>query len=86
MLHDHHTSCNACSLRNGSSQLRSDSIMFSESGVLQLHLCQSSIQPYEGEVVWYCSECREGPMPNWQDACPCCYHQKCDSCTVVSTK
>ncbi|KAF2029151.1 hypothetical protein EK21DRAFT_90046 [Setomelanomma holmii] len=31
-------------------------------------------------VVWFCSECGDGPILDWQTACPQCYHQRCGSC------
>ncbi|KAH7361136.1 hypothetical protein BKA66DRAFT_471395 [Pyrenochaeta sp. MPI-SDFR-AT-0127] len=40
----------------------------------------------DGETVWYCSICEDGPYGSWQPVCQNCSHQKCGSCTVVVQK
>jgi len=32
--------------------------------------------------VWYCDNCGDGPIGNWQPACSSCDHKKCSGCTV----
>ncbi|KAJ8113637.1 hypothetical protein OPT61_g4271 [Boeremia exigua] len=36
----------------------------------------------DGETVWFCSECGNGPMGTWYTACPCCNHGYCGYCRV----
>jgi len=36
--------------------------------------------PADGDVVWFCSECGDGPIASWQNACVSCNHQKCCAC------
>jgi hypothetical protein len=36
--------------------------------------------PTDGETVWFCSECGDGPIGSWQASCPSCYHTICGSC------
>jgi rubrerythrin len=43
---------------------------------------QHSSAPYDGDTVWYCSNCSNGPMGTWYNACPSCGHQQCYQCTV----
>ncbi|KAH3919643.1 hypothetical protein HBI56_029340 [Parastagonospora nodorum] len=31
-------------------------------------------------IVWYCSECRDGPLGIWQNVCPSCSHIICGYC------
>jgi hypothetical protein len=33
-------------------------------------------------LVWHCSECREGPYGTWQNVCTNCSHKRCSSCEV----
>jgi hypothetical protein len=40
------------------------------------------ITPSDGEVVWFCHECHNGPMGGWYTSCPICSHQCCGFCTV----
>lgn len=42
--------------------------------------------PVDGETVWYCSACGDGPYGSWQDHCQNCTHAKCTSCRVENTK
>jgi len=37
--------------------------------------------PADGEQVWYCSACGDGPISGWQNVCVVCSHQQCGSCT-----
>jgi hypothetical protein len=48
-------------------------------GALQGH---HLIAPMDGEKVWYCSECKDGPYGDWQNSCQSCHHSKCKSCSV----
>ncbi|KAF2622900.1 hypothetical protein BU25DRAFT_425377 [Macroventuria anomochaeta] len=43
---------------------------------------QHGSAPSDGETVWYCSNCGNGPMGTWYTACPCCNHPYCSACTV----
>src|SRR5690242_2327187 len=36
--------------------------------------------PTDGEEVWFCSDCGNGPMGTWYSACPCCGHVFCGYC------
>jgi hypothetical protein len=38
--------------------------------------------PMEGpeEVVWFCSDCGDGPIGSWQNVCQACQHQRCGGC------
>lgn len=38
------------------------------------------------KVVWYCSDCGEGPTGSWQNCCAFCSHVKCAVCTVEKSK
>ena len=40
---------------------------------------------YSGDVVWFCSNCYDGPISGWQDVCVACLHVKCGSCRVEET-
>jgi hypothetical protein len=31
-------------------------------------------------VVWFCSECGDGPQADWRSNCPACSHSRCSSC------
>jgi hypothetical protein len=42
--------------------------------------------PTDGSSVWYCSNCRDGPLGDWQNVCTSCSHVKCGFCTVEHTK
>lgn len=58
----------------------------SSSAVTGIHVDHKhSSAPTDGETVWFCSECFNGPMGNWYNACPCCGHQYCSSCKVEQT-
>lgn len=46
---------------------------------------QNNTTPSDGEVVWYCSDCGDGPLGSWYSACPMCNHKRCGGCTVQST-
>jgi hypothetical protein len=48
-------------------------------GALQGHRL---IAPMDGEQVWYCSECNDGPYGDWQSSCQSCQHSKCSDCSV----
>jgi len=39
----------------------------------------------DGDLVWFCSECYDGPISYWQAICVQCSHQKCGSCRVEET-
>jgi len=39
----------------------------------------------DGSLVWFCSECYDGPIGYWQSQCTACSHQKCNSCRVEET-
>ncbi|KAF1849172.1 uncharacterized protein K460DRAFT_365082 [Cucurbitaria berberidis CBS 394.84] len=41
--------------------------------------------PSDGDVVWFCSSCGDGPIGSWQVCCPVCTHQKCGGCRVEQT-
>jgi len=41
--------------------------------------------PVDGEQVWYCSGCGDGPISIWQNVCVLCSHQICSSCKVEAT-
>jgi hypothetical protein len=38
------------------------------------------------EVVWYCSNCGQGPTGSWQNCCASCNHVRCAGCTVETSK
>lgn len=38
--------------------------------------------PQDGEKVWFCSECGDGPYGMWQNCCQRCPHKKCNKCRV----
>ncbi|OAL51709.1 hypothetical protein IQ07DRAFT_598538 [Pyrenochaeta sp. DS3sAY3a] len=42
--------------------------------------------PADGETVWYCSNCGDGPYGSWQPSCQNCTHAKCTSCRVENSK
>ena len=37
------------------------------------------------EIVWFCSECKDGPYCDWQDQCQACQHHRCSSCKEEET-
>jgi hypothetical protein len=37
--------------------------------------------PMDGEKVWYCSACGDGPFGSWFAQCISCDHHKCTYCT-----
>jgi hypothetical protein len=37
---------------------------------------------YDGDTVWFCCCCRDGPHGSWQNVCTNCGNPKCGSCTV----
>lgn len=37
--------------------------------------------PSDGEKVWYCSECGDGPIASWNPCCANCGHATCYACT-----
>ncbi|KAF1922795.1 uncharacterized protein M421DRAFT_349034 [Didymella exigua CBS 183.55] len=41
-----------------------------------------SAAPSDGNTVWYCSSCNNGPMGTWYTACTSCGHHYCAYCTV----
>lgn len=41
--------------------------------------------PTDGELVWYCSGCNDGPIAWWQSVCVVCSHQRCGQCNVEET-
>ena len=50
-----------------------------EHGAPQRHYV---IAPVDGETVWFCSVCNDGPYGAWQVNCQGCQHKKCGSCLV----
>ncbi|KAF2014488.1 hypothetical protein BU24DRAFT_423422 [Aaosphaeria arxii CBS 175.79] len=40
----------------------------------------------DGDKVWYCSSCNEGPIGSWQNVCAICGHQKCSNCKEEESK
>jgi hypothetical protein len=36
-------------------------------------------------IVWYCSECGDGPQGHWRDQCANCEHSKCYYCKEEET-
>ncbi|KAH5288114.1 hypothetical protein HBI24_004480 [Parastagonospora nodorum] len=36
-------------------------------------------------IVWYCSECGDGPYGIWQNVCDACNHKRCGSCQCEET-
>jgi len=38
--------------------------------------------PADGDYVWFCSQCGDGPIGSWQAVCVSCDHHKCSSCTA----
>lgn len=36
----------------------------------------------DGNQVWFCSACGEGPYGTWYSACVACGHGRCDNCTI----
>ncbi|KAF1838197.1 hypothetical protein BDW02DRAFT_565233 [Decorospora gaudefroyi] len=54
------------------------STLLSPLDVWELHDHMTSSM--DGEKVWYCSNCRDGPFGDWQNICQCCGHQRCSSC------
>jgi hypothetical protein len=45
-----------------------------------------AIEPVDGETVWFCSACNDGPYGAWQSSCQICQHTKCSSCRVEKKK
>ena len=45
-----------------------------------------SSSPSDGEEMWYCSECGDGPMAIWNPCCANCGHAACPTCTVEGKK
>ena len=37
------------------------------------------------DLVWFCSNCNEGPVACWQTICVNCSHEKCNACRVEET-
>lgn len=37
------------------------------------------------EMVWFCSNCGDGPIRDWQTFCAICGHEQCSSCRVEDT-
>jgi hypothetical protein len=58
----------------------------------QTHLSLSKSHGYTsaptdgGAVVWYCSNCGDGPKGSWQNCCAVCSHVRCGGCTVEAAK
>lgn len=46
---------------------------------------QHSSAPCDGNMVWYCDNCGNGPMGTWYSACTGCGHYRCGGCTVEET-
>jgi hypothetical protein len=42
--------------------------------------------PTDGDWVWFCSNCRDGPIGGWQPQCVNCNHVRCGSCTIENRK
>ena len=40
----------------------------------------------KGTVVWYCSNCGDGPLGPWQNVCTNCSHDRCVSCATEYTR
>ena len=38
-----------------------------------------------GDLVWYCSDCGDGPIAIWENSCVACNHQKCYACREEQT-
>jgi hypothetical protein len=47
--------------------------------------CGYTTRPREPEpvIVWFCSECFDGPYGKWQVSCQKCQHPKCGYCKEV---
>lgn len=43
---------------------------------------QHDSAPSDGDTVWYCSICGDGPMGAWNPTCASCGHAYCGACTV----
>ncbi|KAF2791667.1 hypothetical protein K505DRAFT_63148 [Melanomma pulvis-pyrius CBS 109.77] len=43
-------------------------------------------EPMDAEVVWFCSDCGDGPYGSWQNICQNCRHVKCGSCKEEKKK
>ena len=41
--------------------------------------------PADGDVVWFCSDCYDGPISGWQVVCVNCSHQRCSACREEET-
>ena len=41
--------------------------------------------PTDGDQVWFCSNCGDGPYGIWQNVCTKCSHGKCGNCRVEET-
>lgn len=42
--------------------------------------------PCDGDTVWYCSSCGDGPMASWNPCCANCGHACCGACPVEPVK
>ncbi|KAF3033628.1 hypothetical protein E8E12_003512 [Didymella heteroderae] len=41
--------------------------------------------PCDGDTVWFCDNCGNGPMGTWYSACTDCGHYRCGGCIVEET-
>jgi hypothetical protein len=45
--------------------------------LIPFHTVSDTVQPWKKDpMVWYCSECRDGPYGDWQLSCQNCHHLK----------
>ena len=43
------------------------------------------LEPCDGNTVWYCSACGDGPIGSWNPNCTSCGHVYCGACIVEKT-
>jgi hypothetical protein len=41
--------------------------------------------PCDGEKIWFCSACGDGPTSAWQNCCVTCGHVRCSECKIEET-
>lgn len=62
--------------------LASDIVSTSHDGYHGMHSDNYYNEPCDGNTVWYCSACGDGPIGSWNPCCQVCGHAYCGACTV----
>jgi hypothetical protein len=53
--------------------------------ILQSHYANRSALVKSDRMIWFCSECGDGPRGSWNSQCSSCSHLMCYHCVVEET-